>query len=193
MTQFSDYKGPSGGLKQSTEWLSSENLPADQDTPVTIEKVLQVKGAKFAGGRTVDAGGALQFKGKERRLLLCTTNRKTLVRLFGADSSAWWGQPITLYIDHKVKLAGKTVDGIRIRDKKADKARSDANRMAEPPPVATPQSPTRTADAIADGGTPERARAREPVQEPPPAGIPQDPAHLSEPPDGFALQGDHKR
>ena len=51
------HSGPSGALKADSEWLASEDLPADRDVVVTIRTALLLqdvpmdKGRKFSGGR----------------------------------------------------------------------------------------------------------------------------------------------
>lgn len=123
----SDYRGPSGMLKADSEWLGVEDLPLDKDVPVQIEKVVLFKGAKFAGGREKD-GGALAFVGKKKLLIVNAGRRKTLVRLFGADTSEWWGKRITLYIDPRVTFGGQETGGIKIRDHVAQDKAQDAEQ-----------------------------------------------------------------
>lgn len=123
-----DYKGPSGMLKADSDWLGVEDLPLDRDIPVTILKVVMFQGAKFAGGRTKD-GGALVFDGKKKMLIINGDRRKTLVRLFGADTASWWGKRISLYVDPNVTFGGKQTGGIKIRDTVTDQRNRDADAL----------------------------------------------------------------
>lgn len=136
-----DYRGPSGGLKVDSPWLSSEDLPQGADIPVTIEKVVQYDKVTFDAGREVKGVGGLQFQGKAKVLLLTASiNRKTMVAMFGSDTSAWWGQSITLYIDPDSRIPGGTGPAIRIRNKRAAAAHARANAPLSRP-TDTPQDP----------------------------------------------------
>ncbi|RLA39736.1 MAG: hypothetical protein DRR06_18640 [Gammaproteobacteria bacterium] len=133
--QQQDYRGPSGMLKADSEWLGVEDLPLERNVKVTILKVVLFKGATFAGGRKKD-GGALVFDGKDKMLIINGNRRKTMIRLFGADVSAWWGKTIVLYIDPTVTFGGVQTGGIKIRDKVAEQSQTDAEQMIhsdEPP------------------------------------------------------------
>ena len=113
--RIEEYAGPAGVFKAHSDWLCAEDLPPGKDVAVTISRVVRVTGAEFEQGRKVD-GGALEFVGKRKRLLLNATNRKMLVRLFGAMTGQWKGRTILLYIDPHVQMMGKRVCGVRIRD-----------------------------------------------------------------------------
>jgi len=55
--------------------------------------------------------------GLQQGLILNGTNWDTLEELSGeADSDAWEGLNVTLFVDHKVPFGSKTVSGVRIRD-----------------------------------------------------------------------------
>ena len=64
MAKFQDYRGPSGALKQQSEWLSSEDLPPDTD----VAEVVNSESVGFAV-----APGDLQ--GIEERIVWCAANR----------------------------------------------------------------------------------------------------------------------
>lgn len=125
----SPYSGPSGALKAGSEWLSSEDLPTDRDIAVTIKTALLLSDIPLDKGRKY-TGGGLEFEGKEKRMILNATNRKALVRLFGANTSGWIGQPINLYVDTDVRFGAETVSGIRIRNKAADDMAKRADQLA---------------------------------------------------------------
>ncbi len=62
---------------------------------------------------------ALFFRGKEKAFLLNRTNFNTIADVLGADDTDdWEGQSITLY-PTETDYAGKMVDCIRVRRKKA--------------------------------------------------------------------------
>lgn len=123
-----DFKGPSGMLKADSEWLGVEDLPQDRDIPVTILKVIMFKGATFAGGRKMD-GGALVFDGKNKKLIINGNRRKTLVRMFGANTENWWGKRVALYVDPTVTFGGQQTGGIKIRDTVLEQKHADAEAL----------------------------------------------------------------
>src|SRR5688572_29138480 len=102
-----EYRGPAGAMKDS-RFLSAECLPEavqggkPVDVLVEIEKVLMRRNFEmFRGGRAEfhRVGGFIKFKGRDKELKLNATNTKTLVRLFGRDTGAWFGKKVVLYID----------------------------------------------------------------------------------------------
>lgn len=113
------YTGPSGGLKKESQWLASEDIGTKEVT-VTIEHVEIYNDVTFDAGRKEAKVSALKFVGKEKRMILNATNRKTLVRLYGMDTSAWQGKPVTLYVDMRVRqVGGGYGPGLRIKSEPA--------------------------------------------------------------------------
>lgn len=112
------YKGPCGVLKDSN-WLSAETIPADRDTVVQIDAVVRRRQVKFKN-ETKMGYGSLRFKGKDKELGLNATHIKVLKALFGPDTSAWFGQWISLYVDPDVSAFGQIVSAVRIRAKKIE-------------------------------------------------------------------------
>ena len=118
-----EYGGPISAMRDSP-WLSSEDLEKPDgdghfEVTVTIETVLEIRDAQFKGGRKKAKGYALQFEGKERKLYLNGVNRETLKEMFGGNRAAdWIGKKITLYVKPDVMLAGKLVNGIRVKPAK---------------------------------------------------------------------------
>ncbi len=108
------YTGASGGLKKPSPWLASEDIGAAQ-VRVVIEAVEIYKGVEFDQGRVEESIGALKFAGKEKRMILNSTNRKALVNLYGMETRDWLGKPVLLVVDTKVKMMGKIVAGLRIK------------------------------------------------------------------------------
>ncbi len=112
----------SGRLSDMREspWLASEDLerpdsPGYIELTATIKAVMEIRNATFAGGRTKPKGYALEFAEFTRMLYLNATNRVTLKELHGRTAPEVVGKRITLYVNPKVKLAGKLVPGIRIK------------------------------------------------------------------------------
>ena len=125
------YKGPCGILKDSA-WLSAETIPADRDTVLQIEAVARRKSVKFKN-ETKQGYGSLRFVGKERELGLNSTNLRILAALFGSDTSKWYGQWVSLYVDPAVSAFGQIVSAVRIRAKKVDAPSKSKTGPAEPP------------------------------------------------------------
>lgn len=108
------YTGPSGGLKKESAWLASEDI-GEREVVVTIEEVELYADVAFDAGRKEARVGALKFAGKDKRMILNSTNRKALVRLYGMETKAWRGKTVTLYVDANVRFGKERVSGLRIR------------------------------------------------------------------------------
>jgi hypothetical protein len=114
-----EYTGPISTMRDSP-WLSSEDLEDPSGTGwnteiVTIEGVMEIRNAQFKGGRSKAKCYAVQFVGKPRMLVLNGVTRETLKEMFGRTVPDWIGKHILLYVKPDVRLAGKTVPGIRIK------------------------------------------------------------------------------
>lgn len=120
------YTGPSGALKKPSPWLAAEDI-GNREVRVVIETAEIFKNVEFDQGRTEESVGALKFVGKEKRMILNSTNRKTLVNLYGMSAADWQNKPVTLYVDFKVRMMSKTVAGLRI------KAASDSQKTVSKP------------------------------------------------------------
>lgn len=150
-----EYRGLAGGLKDS-RFLSAECLPESQDDEkpidvlVEIEKVLVRRDFDMFRGpqekERVAVAGFLKFVGREKELKLSETNRKTLVRMFGPDTSNWFGKKVILFVDHKEAFGNPRFPWIRIRNK-------DVNA----------QSGGRNMRVVAGGGGPEPVRQEAPA------------------------------
>lgn len=111
-----EFIGRSAEMRVSP-WLAAEDIDGLGDVKVTIAKVRKHANVEFEQGRKKEVAYSLGFEGKQRELLLNSTNRKTITAMFGPEIKDWKGKSITLYIDPNVKLKGQTVKGIRIRNK----------------------------------------------------------------------------
>lgn len=108
------YTGPSGGLKKPSQWLASEDI-ADKEVRVVIEAAEIYEAVEFEAGRTENHVSALKFQGKDKRMILNGTNRRTLVNLYGMLVADWIGKPVILYVDFRVKAFGVVKPGLRLK------------------------------------------------------------------------------
>ena len=105
------------GMLRTSPWLASEDLVGLGDVPAEIEDVLLYDEVAFDKGRKERNVPALKFKGKAKQLVLRTSaNRRSLVRMFGANTQAWRGKTIYIYHDPEVRFGGRAVGGIRIKE-----------------------------------------------------------------------------
>lgn len=109
------FEGRSSEMKKETMWLSSEDILGLGDVKVKIARCHRYKDVKFEEGRSEPVVYALEFEGGDKQLVLNSTNRKKIVSMFGVDVKNWSGQTITLYVDTRVRMMGKIVNGIRIK------------------------------------------------------------------------------
>jgi hypothetical protein len=84
-----------------------------KDVTVTIEAVEQGKLPK-AGSSKVERKPLIKFVGKDKRLVLNATNRKTIISMYGRKVSGWAGKKLTLY-PTTTSFGPETVEAIRIR------------------------------------------------------------------------------
>ncbi len=99
----------------SSKYLSAVDL-RERDVTVTID---HAEVAKMQNG---EKKAALFFQGKAKAMLLNKTNLNTIAEVLGTDDlDAWEGGTITLY-PTETDYAGKMVDCIRVRRKKASTA-----------------------------------------------------------------------
>jgi hypothetical protein len=117
MSKSDVFEGRSSEMKKDTPWLAAEDIIGLGDITVEIVACHRHKDVEFDAGRKEDCVYSVEFKAKKKHLVLNSTNRKTLVALFGVDVKKWAGQTVRLYVDPSVRMMGKTVPGIRIRSK----------------------------------------------------------------------------
>jgi hypothetical protein len=100
---------------RATELCPPPHLEAadfEGDTVVTIKRV------DFAEvGDEKVTKGVVYFDEHKRGLVLNRTNLKRIVGLHGSETDDWVGKKITLY-PSETDFGGKTVDCIRVREKK---------------------------------------------------------------------------
>ena len=77
-------------------------------------KAIQVDIIPIAGTAQTQKKPVLVFDKAEKVLILNTTNKKTLVRKFGALKN-WVGQSVTLFADPNIKFGKKQTGGLVVR------------------------------------------------------------------------------
>lgn len=101
------------------EYLGSHNFD-DGEQKIVVIKSASKKAVTKPGGKKDDCLVVEfeQTEGKEpvKPMVVNVTNSKAIQQVSGSRFiENWAGTKITLYVDHSVKFAGKTVDGIRVR------------------------------------------------------------------------------
>ena len=143
-----EYTGSSAAIKGDCPWLASEDILGKGDIVVTIEACHAVQDAEFEGGRKEDLY-TLSFVGAKKQLILNSTNRKRLVRMYGTNVGDWKGKPITLYVEEGIRCFGEVRNGLRIRPTKPTvkpKQAPKTDTKSEPPK----EQPSSVADILLD-------------------------------------------
>ena len=111
-----EYTGSVSDMK-SSEWLASSDIIGLGDVQVTIESVVKSTDVKMDGGKTEKEIYSLKFVGKDKKMVLNATNRKTLAKMFSASVKKWKGQKVKLYVEDGVRnpKGGSPVQGLRIK------------------------------------------------------------------------------
>lgn len=81
------------------------------------------------------------FEGKEKGLVLNSTNSNTISDLLGFESDLWLGNAIVLY-PAQTEFAGKVVDCIRVKMPASTQAHPIQNIAPSPPPTSALAAPT---------------------------------------------------
>ena len=101
------------------EYLGSHNFDDGEQKTVTVKSASQREVTKPGGKKdTCLVIDFEQVEGKEpvKPMVVNTTNAKAIQKVSGSRFiENWKGTKLTLYVDHNVKFAGKTVDGIRVK------------------------------------------------------------------------------
>lgn len=120
-----------------SEWVRSWDL-GGKPRVVTIVKV-EAGELQNQKARKKDKKPIVWFKGAKKPLALNKTNAKTIAALYGNDTTAWIGQPITIYPSKTSFGNEDNIDCIRIKPQKpTDKAEDMPN--PEPPPNVDPET-----------------------------------------------------
>lgn len=150
MGKVEEYEGRTSAMRTNTCWLASEDLEGLPDQKVVIEACYRHENPQFEAGRKVKECYSLKFVGKDKQLVLNSTNRKCLVAMFGSVVREWKGKEITLYIT-EVQSFGEIKNGIRIRLIRGKHAPKKVEKQATTkPPEPAPEQPAahKFADAI---------------------------------------------
>lgn len=99
------------------DYLGAYSIPEGEDLTVRIDYV-QVEEVHGAQGKK-DMCTVAHIKG-EKPMILNVTNSKTIAKLYGPYIEDWVGKPITLFAS-TTRLAGETVECLRIRPKVAER------------------------------------------------------------------------
>lgn len=132
------YTGHVSAMRADAEFLGAEDIMQKGDVPVQIVECLRSTNRKACGKsqaemftlRLATTGGPCK-----KEMWLKPTNRKQLVKLYGANVGEWRGKWIWLYVDEvNCPTGGKTL-GVRIRDK------TDAPTPTKKQPAQSSQEP----------------------------------------------------
>lgn len=113
-----EFTGTTSAMRADNRWLGAEDLADRGDVNVEIERCNHHKNVKFEDGRTKKDVFSLQFKGKQKELILTPTKRRPIVRAWGTNVTAWKGKTITLYVDYAVNKPGSPGEktwGVRVK------------------------------------------------------------------------------
>ena len=120
------------------EFLYAYDLDG-KDVTVCIERVKQGEIDSHRKGEKPTKKPVLYFKGKEKGLMLCITNTRSIIALYGTDKAAEWaGKWITLF-PTTTTFGSKTVDCIRVRPVipkrgKSQPLQADSDGVVQDPP-----------------------------------------------------------
>ena len=108
------FDGRAGEMRDSP-WLASEDLEGLESIDLTVKEVFKSNNVEFEGGRSKEEVYSLQFTNAKRQLVLNGTNRKMMIKLFGADVKNWKGQTVNIYVAHNIKVGRDVKSGLRLR------------------------------------------------------------------------------
>lgn len=75
----------------------------------------------------------IYFHGHDKALVLNVTNSRTIEKMYGPETAAWLGKPITLYTA-EIEFKGEVTEGVRIRAfaTKPSESRAPESRPLDP-------------------------------------------------------------
>ena len=141
MGTFETYKGPSGAIVGESPWFTYADI-VGPEMIVVIEQVRARKGVRFHEGKARSVEMFLKFRGLEKELRVGATIRRSLDKLFGTDTTAWFGKAVVLFVQDGIRVGGETRLGVRIRDRKVDPSQAAPVKAAPPVPAAVAPAPT---------------------------------------------------
>lgn len=124
------------------DYIGAYWLPEGEDVTVTIDYVVReiITGT---GGKKEECTVA-HLKGGVKPFILNATNSKTIAKLYGPYIEDWAGKRITLYAS-TTKMAGDTVECLRIRPQVAAKVAKPINQERFSKAIAAIKAGTYTA------------------------------------------------
>lgn len=122
MTETKRYRGHISAMRADNEFLGAEDLLERGDVWLKIEGVYEHKNRK-ACGKNQEIMYTLKLlthdgKACKKELWLKPTNRASVAKMYGPDTTNWEGQWICLYVTEVKSPQGGMTLGIRIKDKK---------------------------------------------------------------------------
>ena len=112
------FSGKVGQMKQASKFLASEDFIGLGEVELTISGVFENSDEKMQDGK-LKSFHSIGFEKTPKRMVLNATNRKTLAAAFGAETPAWIGKKIKMYVADGIRnpAGGETVCGLRIKAK----------------------------------------------------------------------------
>lgn len=108
-----------------SQWVGAWDL-AGKDRTLEISGV---KAAQITSQRGTNKKPIVSFKGAKKQLILNKTMMRVVAAMYGFDTAAWIGKPVTLYAT-TTDVGGKTVDCVRIRPGVPKKKAEDLPEVA---------------------------------------------------------------
>ena len=93
-----------------SNYLSKDDFPAPRVLVIANVTREQLRSARGKEMKTF-----LHFEGNVKPMILNKTNGLAIAKLYGRSSDAWISQPIDVYTEPNVTMAGQRVGGIRVR------------------------------------------------------------------------------
>jgi hypothetical protein len=109
-----------------SKYLQAADLEGS-DQVVTIKIITPVEEV----GQSKDKRPVVYFDGVTKGLVLNKTNAKRIAKLYGNDTAAWIGRPITLY-PSECDFGDETVPCLRVRDSVPQRATNGHATQAAP-------------------------------------------------------------
>jgi hypothetical protein len=126
------------------DYLGAYSIPEGEDLTVRIDFV-QVEEVHGAQGKK-DMCTVAHLKG-HKPMILNVTNSKTIAKLYGPYIEDWVNKPITLFAS-TTRLAGETVECLRIRPKVAERKPKPINEERFMNAIEAIKGGTYTTDAL---------------------------------------------
>lgn len=115
-----EFTGHVSAMRADSEFLGAEDLAGRGDVPIRVIRCNQCLDRK-ACGKAQKEMFTLSFeidgKPASKEIWLKPTNRKQILKLYGANVGGWKGKWLWLYVDEVKSPQGGMTLGIRIRDK----------------------------------------------------------------------------